>query len=79
MPRERFSPEQIISKLREAEVLPAQGTTTAEVCRAVNLSEQTYYGCLGRRVRWDGDRTGSLPLISPVIDGGSGFNGYCRA
>ena len=43
MPRKRFSPEQIISKLREAEVLLSQGKTTAEVCRALNVSEQTYY------------------------------------
>ncbi len=43
MPRKRFSPEQIISKLREAEVLLAQGKSTAEVCRALNVSEQTYY------------------------------------
>ncbi len=43
MPRKRFSPEQIISKLREAEVLLSQGKTTVEVCRALNVSEQTYY------------------------------------
>jgi transposase-like protein len=43
MPRKHFSPEQIISKLREAEVLLSQGKTTPEVCRALNLSEQTYY------------------------------------
>ncbi len=43
MPRKRFSPEQIISNLREAEVLLSQGKTTAEVCRALNVSEQTYY------------------------------------
>ncbi len=43
MPRKRFTPEQIISKLREAEVLLSQGKTTAEVCRALNVSEQTYY------------------------------------
>ena len=43
MPRNRFSPEQVISKLREAEVLLSQGKTTTEVCRALNVSEQTYY------------------------------------
>ncbi len=36
MPRKRFSPEQIISKLREAEVLLSQGKTTAELCRALD-------------------------------------------
>lgn len=43
MPRRHFTPEQIISKLREAEVLLSQGKTTMEVCRALNVSEQTYY------------------------------------
>ncbi len=41
MPRKRCSPEQIISKLREAEVLLAQGRTRLEVYRALNVSEQT--------------------------------------
>jgi putative transposase len=43
MPRKRFTAEQVISKLREAEVLFSQGKATAEVCRALNVSEQTYY------------------------------------
>ena len=43
MPRKNFTFEQIISKLREAEVLLAQGQTAGEVCRSFNISEQTYY------------------------------------
>ena len=43
MPRKRFSPEQIITKLREAEVLLAQGKTTAEVSRSLGVTEHTYY------------------------------------
>jgi transposase-like protein len=43
MPRKRFTPEQIITKLREAEVELARGQTTPEVCRKVGISEQTYY------------------------------------
>ena len=43
MPRKCFSPEQIISKLREAEVLLAQGKTTAEVSRSLGVTEHTYY------------------------------------
>ena len=43
MPRKRFSPEQVISKLREAEVLLAQGKTTAEVSRSLGVTEHTYY------------------------------------
>jgi transposase-like protein len=43
MPRKNYTIEQIISKLREAEVLLAQGQTAGEVCRLFNISEQTYY------------------------------------
>ncbi len=43
MPRKYFTTEQIISKLREAEVLLSQGKTAVEVSRSLNISEQTYY------------------------------------
>jgi transposase-like protein len=43
MPRKRFSVEQILSKLREAEVELSRGATTSEVCRKIGISDQTYY------------------------------------
>jgi transposase-like protein len=43
MPRGHFSPEQIINKLRQAEVLVSQGDTIAQACKAIEVSEQTYY------------------------------------
>ena len=43
MPRKRFSVEQIINHLREADVLLAQGQTAGEVCRRIGVSEQSYY------------------------------------
>ena len=43
MPRKGYTIEQIISKLREAEVLLGQGQTVGDVCRSFNISEQTYY------------------------------------
>ena len=43
MPRKRFSVEQIINHLREAEVLLAQGKTVGEICRRIGVSEQSYY------------------------------------
>ena len=44
MPRKRrLSTEQIIMKLREAEVLIAQGRSIAEVARQLGVSKQTYY------------------------------------
>jgi putative transposase len=43
MARKYFTTEQIISKLREAEVLLSQGKTAAEASRAIGISEQSYY------------------------------------
>lgn len=43
MTKKRFSPEQIIMKLREAEVLLSQDQTVKKVCRSLEISEQTYY------------------------------------
>jgi transposase-like protein len=43
MSRKRFSVEQIINHLREAEVLLAQGKTVGEICRRIGVSEQSYY------------------------------------
>ncbi len=43
MPKKGYSPEQIINKLREAEVLLSQGSTIAVVCRKIGITDQTYY------------------------------------
>ena len=43
MRKKEFTPEQIITMLREAEVLLSQGTTAAEVSRKLGITEQTYY------------------------------------
>lgn len=43
MARNRYSAEQIILKLREAEVLLAQGQTVWQVSRSLGITEQTYY------------------------------------
>ena len=43
MKRKRYSVEQIIGKLREAEVMLSQGRTVKEVSRERGVTEQTYY------------------------------------
>lgn len=43
MSRKRFTAEQIISKLREAEVLQSSGLSIVEICRQIEIKEQTYY------------------------------------
>jgi putative transposase len=39
----RFTTEQIVAKLREAEKLQAQGSTIPQVCKRLQISEQTFY------------------------------------
>ncbi len=43
MPKKRFTAEQIIPKLREAEVELAKGRTVAQVVKKLGVTEQTYY------------------------------------
>ncbi len=43
MPRVKFSVEHIIHKLREAEVLVAQGQTIKDICRKWSITDPPYY------------------------------------
>ena len=43
MVRKGYTPEQIIGKLREAEILLSQGATIGGASRKIGVSEQTYY------------------------------------
>ena len=43
MPRKSFTPEQVIAKLRQVEVLIGQGQSVAKASRAAGISEQSYY------------------------------------
>jgi len=43
MIRRTYKPEQIINKLREAEIHLSQGATIAETSRKLGITEQTYY------------------------------------
>ena len=43
MPAKRFSAEQIVAKLREAERFQAQGLTIPQCCKRLGISEQTFY------------------------------------
>ncbi|MBA7617176.1 IS3 family transposase ISDsp2 [subsurface metagenome] len=43
MVRRTYTPEQIINKLREAEIHINQGTSIAEASRKIGVTEQTYY------------------------------------
>ena len=43
MPRKSYTPDQIIGKLREAELLIHKGHTAGEAIRKIGVSEYTYY------------------------------------
>jgi putative transposase len=43
MSRKRYTPEQIIGMLREAEVRLSQGATVGVICRELGVSEHSYY------------------------------------
>lgn len=39
----KYRPEQIVEKLRQADVELGKGLTVPEVCRVIEVSQQTYY------------------------------------
>ena len=43
MPKRKHTAEEIINKLREAEVIIASGSTVVEATRHIGVSEQTFY------------------------------------
>jgi len=43
MGKVKFTTEQIINKLREAEVLQSQGLNIGMICKRLEIAEQTYY------------------------------------
>lgn len=58
--RKRHSPEQVMAKLREADVLLAVGTLVGRVCQRLGVSEQT----LGRwRNQYGGMKSGDAKRL----------------
>ena len=43
MPRKRYNAEEIIHKLREADVVLSQEINVSQVCKRIGVSEQTHY------------------------------------
>ncbi len=43
MPKKRYNAEEIIHKLRGADVLLSQGKTASQACKQLGVSDQTYY------------------------------------
>ena len=43
MARRKHTPDQILAKLRDADVMQAEGLTIAEIAKRLEVSEQTYH------------------------------------
>ncbi len=43
MGKKRYKPEEIVSKLRQVDVLTSQGKKVAEAIRSIGVTEVTYY------------------------------------
>jgi transposase-like protein len=43
MPKKRYNAEEVIHKLREADVLLSQGSSVSQVCKQIGVADQTYY------------------------------------
>ncbi len=41
--KKRYSGPQIVAKLRQADILIGQGKTVPQVCKDIEISQQTYY------------------------------------
>ncbi len=58
--KKRHSPEQIVSKLRQADVALGKGLRVPQVCKQVGISEQTYY-------RWRQKYGGMAPAVAKQL------------
>ena len=63
MARRRDKPEDILSKLRQIEVLQGQGMTIADAVRQIGMTEQTYYRW---RKQYGGMSRDQLKLLKEV-------------
>ena len=59
--RKRYAAEETITKLREAEVHIAQGSTDGQAVRKLGVSEQTFYG-------WRRVTSPASPLTRRAVD-----------
>ena len=62
MKQKRQTVDQIISKLRRADVLLGQGTKVPEICKQFEIAEQTYY-------RWRQKYGGMQPEMAKELKG----------
>jgi putative transposase len=78
MSRKQFTTEKIIGMLQEAGVALAQGMKVGEICRKLEVSEQSYYRWRreygGLKTSQGQTHEGSGAGEQPLEEGGGGFN-----
>ena len=77
MARKRHTAEEIVAKLRQVEVLTAQGRPVAEAVRAIGVTEVTYYRWRSEYGGLKGDQIKRLKELEVV--GFTRFCGHCYA
>lgn len=63
--RKRHTAEQIIGKLREADIMLANGSSLGQVCQKLEVSEQSYYRW---KSKYGGMKTGEAKRLKAVED-----------
>lgn len=60
MPRKKYSAEEIVTKLRQVDVLSSRGKSVAEAIRSIGVTEVTYYRCRSEYGGLKGDQVKRL-------------------
>ncbi len=63
MPRKRYKPEEIVTKLRQVDVLVSQGGSVVDAVRQIGISEVTYYRW---RREFGGLKTGQVKRLKDL-------------
>ena len=63
MPKKRYRPEDVIAKLREADILVSQGKTVAVTIKQLGVSDVTYYRW---RKEYSGMKTTQVKILNKL-------------
>ena len=70
----RHKPEEIVTKLRQVEVLAGQGMARVDAIRQISITEQTYYRW---RKQYGGMGTGSAQRVETAPEGKRAAQASC--
>ena len=75
MPKKRYTPEEIVAKLRQVDVLVSQGHNIADAIRQIGVSEVTYYRW---RQEYGGLKTEQVRRLTEKVNGACRDARLCR-